>query len=103
MKLREHPMMIRTNGYRSWPPLWTTADQDRDKKPIGEVGTLEDAVMRNLIDNKIFMFMQYQGSRYMGFVAFDDSTFCRQIYGLLKSKAGLSIKEIGDIDLSYTL
>jgi hypothetical protein len=47
--------------------------------------------------------MQYRGSRYMGFVAFDDSTFCRQIYNLLKSKAGLSIKEIGDIDLPYTL
>jgi hypothetical protein len=60
-------------------------------------------MMSNLIDNKIFMSMQYQGSRYMGFVAFDDSNFCRQIYDLLKSKAGLSIKESGDIDLSYTI
>jgi len=95
--------MIRKSGYLSWPPVWTMTHPHWDDKPIGEVGTLEDAVMRNLIDNKVFMFMQYQGSRYMGFVAFDDSTFCRQIYGLLKSKAGLSIKEIGDIDLSYTL
>jgi hypothetical protein len=103
VQLRDHPLMIRKSGYLSWPPVWTTTHPDWDDKSTGEVGTLEDVMMSNLSDNKIFMFMQYQGSRYMGFLAFDDSTFCRQIYDLLKSKAGLSIKEIGDIDLSYTL
>jgi len=48
--------MIRKSGHLSWPPAWTTTRYDRDDKPIGEVGTLEDVVMTDLIDNKLFMF-----------------------------------------------
>jgi hypothetical protein len=59
--------------------------------------------MSNLIDNKVFMFMQCDGLRYMGFMSFDDARLCSDIYFLLKSKLGLSIKEIGDLDLSDTL
>ena len=57
----------------------------------------------DLIKDKVFMFMQYDGLRYMGFMCFDDARFCSDIYILLKSKLGLSIKEIGDLDLSDTL
>ena len=103
MNLRDHPLMIRKSGYANWPPVWTTTDPDRDDKPIGEVGTLEDVLMSDIVDNKIFMFMEFQGFRYVGFMGFDDATFCRQICPLLKSKVGLSIKEIGDLDLSFTL
>jgi hypothetical protein len=39
----------------------------------------------------------------MGFMSFDDRPFCYEIYCLLKSNVGYSIKEIGDIDLSHTL
>jgi hypothetical protein len=95
--------MTRKTGYPTWPPVWTTTQQDRNDKPIGEVGTLEDVFMSHLIDNKVFMFMQFQGFRYIGFIGFDDLMFCRDMYTLLKSKMGLSIKEIGDINLSYTL
>jgi hypothetical protein len=59
--------------------------------------------MSDLVDNKVFMFMEFQGFRYVGFLGFDDATFSRQIHPLLKSKVGLSIKEIGDFDLSFTL
>jgi hypothetical protein len=31
---------------------------DRDDKPIDEVGILEDVMISDLIDNKVFMFMQ---------------------------------------------
>ena len=60
-------------------------------------------MVHELLDNKIFIFITFESSRYMGFLSFDDERFCSQIYTLLKSKAGLSIKEIGDLDLSYTL
>jgi hypothetical protein len=30
----------------------------RDGQPIGEVGVLEDVMMSDLIDNKVFMFIQ---------------------------------------------
>jgi hypothetical protein len=101
--LRDHPFMIRKSGYPSWPPKWTTTHHDKDDKPIGEVGVLEDVIMSDLIDNKVFMFIQHGGLRYMGFMAFDDPMFCSEIDRLLKSHVGLSIKEIGDLDLSHTL
>jgi hypothetical protein len=95
--------MIRKSGYPSWPPKWTTTHLDKDDKPIGEVGSLEDVMMSDLIDNKVFMFMQYQGLRYMGFMGFDDPIFCSQICTLLKANIGRSLKEIGDLDLSFSL
>jgi hypothetical protein len=102
VQLRDHPLMSRKGALITWPPLWSATHPDRDDKPIGEVGVLEDVVM-SLMDNKVFIFMQHEGFRYMGFLTFDDSPFCHEIYRLLKSNLGKSIKEIGDIDLSYTL
>ena len=95
--------MTRRSGFKTWPPVWTTTHHDKDDKPIGEVGSLEDVMMSDLIDNKVFMFIEYQGLRYMGFMGFDDPPFCHEIYRLLKHNLGRSIKKIGDLDLSYTL
>ena len=103
MELRDHPLMIRKTGHLSWPPVWIPTGENSDDKPVGEVGTLEDITMSELVDTKIFLFIQYRGLRYMGFITFDDPMFCRAIYALLQSKLGLSIKEIGDLDVSYTL
>jgi hypothetical protein len=100
-KVRNHPLM-RASCFPTWPPKWTTTHREKDDKPVGEVGILEDVVTSNLINNKIFMFMQCEGLRYMGFLSFDDVSFCSQIYTLLKANIGRSIKEIGDLDLSYT-
>ena len=60
-------------------------------------------MVHELLDNKIFLFMMFEGSRYMGFLSFDDERFCSKIYIVLKSNIGRSIKNIGNIDLSYTL
>jgi hypothetical protein len=70
---------------------------------MGEIGNFEDVFVHELLDNKIFLFIQFQSSRYMGFMSFDDKRFCSEIFTILKSMVGHSIKEIGDIDLSYTL
>ena len=103
MQLRDHPLMTRKSGHPNWPPVWTPMNRDRDDKPLGEVGSLEDVMMSHRINDKVFMFMQHEGLRYMGFMSFDDPPFCAEIYRLLKSNVGLSIKEIGDLDLSYML
>jgi hypothetical protein len=92
--------MTRESGSKTWPPRWTATRHDQTDKPTGELGSLEDVMMSNLIDNKVFMFMQCEGLRYMGFLSFDDARVCSDIYSLLKSKLGFSIKEIGDLDLS---
>lgn len=102
MKLRDHPLMTRDSGFANWPPIWTHKRPD-ENRPHGEIGTLEQAFMSDLITNKVFLMIQYQGNRYMGSMAFDDQRFCYEIYTLLKSKVGLSIKEIGDLDPSSTL
>jgi hypothetical protein len=56
-----------------------------------------------MIDRKLYIFIDYQGRRYMGLMAFDHPKFCYAIYSLLKSTIGLSIKDIGDLDVSFTL
>jgi hypothetical protein len=55
------------------------------------------------LNNKIFLFIHYDGSRYMGLMQFDDRRFCSQIFTILQANVGRSIKDIGDLDLSHTL
>ncbi len=102
MQLRDHPLMVRKSGFKNWPPLWTTTHHDRNDNPTGEIGTLQQVLTSELLDNKIFLFIQFQGSRYMGSMRFDDLAFCSQVHTLLKTNIGLSIKEIGDLDFRQT-
>jgi hypothetical protein len=103
MTLRDHPLMTRKSGYVTWPPRWTTTHHDQNYNPVGEVGFLEEAIMNQWFDNRVYMFITYQGFRYMGALQFDDPAFCYQIFTLLKSHVGRSMKEIGDLDLANTL
>ena len=50
-------------------------------------------------DDILFIGIDYQGRRYMGAMLLDSSALCRQIYLLLQSHIGLSIEEIGALDL----
>jgi hypothetical protein len=59
--------------------------------------------MNELMTTKIFLFIDYNGSRYMGMMVFDDPKFCSHIFALLQRNVGRSIKDIGDLDLSHTL
>ena len=95
--------MTRKSGMQAWPPRWTTMRRHERHRPVGEIGTLEQALMHELFDNKIFLFIEHGGFRYMGFMQFDDRAFCAQIYNLLKANLGRSIEEIGELDLSHTL
>jgi hypothetical protein len=48
--------------------------------------------------------MQYNGNGYMGCcLLFDDVTFCRQVYALLKDFRHYPISHIGDLDVSQPL
>ena len=94
--------MIRKSGIASWPPVWTTTRLNSDT-PTGEIGFLERAMMHELFDKIIFLFVEHQGQRYMGSMQFDDPQFCYQIYAVLLAKVGLSIQEIGDLDVSHLL
>ena len=84
--------------FYNWPPIWTNR-QDPTDKPQGEIGNLEDVWMTEAADDILFIVIEYQGRRYMGAIGFDSPPLCLQISFLLQSSIGLSIKEIGDIDL----
>ena len=87
------------NGtFYNWPPIWTTSRDPRDKLR-GEIGTLQHVLMNEHDDEVLFIVIEYQGRRYMGAMGFDSSAFCRQIYTVLQPHIGLSIKEIGDMDV----
>jgi hypothetical protein len=103
MELRDHPLMTRKSGVKAWPPTWTTRQPNNKQKPRGEIGTLEQALMTEWFNNKIFVFVQYQDFRYMGLIQFDNPEFCYEIFSLLKTQLGRSIKDIGALDLSHTL
>ena len=95
--------MTRKSGFPNWPPMWTTTHRARGDKPSGEIGILEKPLRPEMFTNRLFLLIQHEGLRYMGSMAFDDPAFCYELYHLLKSHVGQSIKEIGDIDLSFTL
>ena len=95
--------MTRKSGAKAWPPTWTTTRPRKNDKPRGEIGTLEQVLMTAWFNNKIFVFVQYQGFRYMGLMQFDDPKFCDEMFALLRNNLGRSIKDIGGLDLSHTL
>jgi hypothetical protein len=100
LKLRDHPLMTRKSGFCNWPPIWMTG-LDNNDTPKGEIGTLQQVLTNDLLN--VYIFIDYQGCRYLGVMTFDDEKFCSEIYSVLKNYIGYSLKEIGDLDLSYTL
>jgi hypothetical protein len=88
-------------GFHSWPPPWVASKDNKFLK--GEVGILTDTKMDDRIPNKCFLGIEYEGKRYVGCLAFDDVSFCRQIYLLLQKHSGETTSQVGDLDLSHTL
>ena len=103
VQLRDHPQM-NFAGYANWPPIWVSgAGSKTYKKNLGEVGTLIGVILNEAAADKIFLRMEIKTEQYMGCLAFNDHVFCRQLYIFLQGHIGELIKEVGDLDLSYTL
>ena len=103
VQLRDHPQM-NFAGYANWPPIWVSgAGSKTYKKNLGEIGTLIGVILNNAAPDKLFLRMEIKTGRYVGCLAFNDHVFCRHLYIFLQDHIGKSIKEIGDLDLSYTL
>jgi hypothetical protein len=98
--LRDHPLMSYRH-VRNWPPVWTQARKETNKTLRGEVGILRYVQRPTL--NKCYLVIDYYGEYFVGTLIFDDFAFSAQVGELLQKQVGRSIKEIGDIDLSYTL
>ena len=46
--------------------------------------------------------MEHEGRTYTGALLFDDAVVCEQVFDLLETCIGRSIKEIGGLDVSDT-
>ena len=91
-------------GVPNWPPVWTNGKQPSGVKKIeGEIGILKFVMAHDRMPNRLFMFIEHEGERYTGCLLFNDRSFCRQIETILETEIGASIREIGDLDLTYTL
>ena len=49
------------------------------------------------------MYVDYEGSSYIGCLLVDDQTFCRQMINVFQAHYHSPIIEIGSLDLSYLL
>jgi hypothetical protein len=90
------------HGVRNWPPIWTTPRRE-SKLPKGEVGTLEDVITHELFEHRLYLIMELDDRLYMGSITFDNKAFCETIHAFLQQHLGRLVKEIGDLDVSFTL
>jgi hypothetical protein len=83
MLLRDHPLM-QYHGLRNWPPGWTWTDGPENNHPRGEIGILRQVVPSQILPaERCLLYIEYEGSEYIGCLLFDDSRFCNQIIKLL--------------------
>lgn len=103
LPLRDHPLMS-YHGIQNWPPQWTWVGGQPDKHPRGEIGVLQSVLISHAQPPPgCFLYIEHEGSSYMGCLLFDDPNFCREVVPLLERHCNRAIAEIGGIDISYTL
>jgi hypothetical protein len=103
MLLRDHPLMSRYR-VRNWPPVWTWVDGQENKFPRGEVGVLKWVGLSGIQPpDRCYLYIEHEGSTYLGCLLFDDPAFCCYVAKLLDSYRNHPIAEVGNLDLSHTL
>lgn len=103
MLLRDHPL-FRYHGVPSWPPVWTWTGGLENSRPNGEVGILKKVEFSNVLPaDRFFVYIDHEGSFYIGCLLFNDSNFCGQIATLLQNHYNRPIAEIGSLDVSHLL
>lgn len=102
MQLRTHPLM-RYGRFPNWSPVWVSLYAEGKGLPVGEVGVLTEVNKSQLHAARLVLVMEYEEDLYGAAITFWGVAFCNKIFEVLKSSVGLSIEEIGNIDLSHTL
>ena len=102
MKLRHHPLLS-YRGIPSWPPVWVPTKSAYETTTLqGEIGILTHT-LSNALSGKCYLQIVYDNAAYMGCLLCADVAFCSQIAAALEDNRGCTIKEIGDLDLSFTM
>ena len=101
MLLRDHPL-ISGYGNPSWPPNWMLINGQGSTRLRGEIGVLKGIRANDVPSTRrCFLYMQYEGSFYLGCLLFNDTIFCRQMVELLLANRERPIAEIGSLDITY--
>ena len=103
MRFRDLSVLKRRSGMLLWPPQWASAYRPKQHWPHGEIGTLEDVWMHELLERCVFLHIKHNGFRYAGSMDFDERASCMMVYKFLKSVVGHSTVEIGDSDVAHLL
>jgi hypothetical protein len=102
VKLRDHPLM-NYGGTANWPPEWVHTRIMPTRRLTDEVGVPTNTAWYPDNPTRLFLTMNTNNEPYMTALVFTDIAFCRQLRNILQQHIGSTIKEIGDLDLSFTL
>jgi hypothetical protein len=90
-------------GVANWPPVWTWVD-GVNKFAKGEVGILRWVALSGIQPpDRCYLYIDHDGSTYLGCLLFDDYAFCLYLAKLLERYCNRPISDIGSLDLSHTL
>jgi hypothetical protein len=98
MELRDHRLMS-YRGVPNWPPVWVRRKNAEQQTLYGEIGILKRVITTGTDCRKSFLFVEHEGTPYIGCLIFSDPRFCRPIVKLLRRHCSYSIKYISAIDL----
>jgi hypothetical protein len=101
VKIRDHPLIRHPSG-TNWPPVWTQRRIDGVKAMTGEDGVLI-YVHAATDSDKCFLVIEIENENYTGTLLFGDPKFGHHVADLLRQHIGSSIKQIGDLDVSFIL
>jgi hypothetical protein len=102
IQLRNHPLVKTYCGRSNWPPVWISVDRKPITEIVGEIGTLRLAHYRIGYPTRCHLVIEHQNETFVGTLLFDDGAFCWTLTKFLRNHIGLSIEEIGALDLSVT-
>jgi hypothetical protein len=102
MQLRSHPLMT-YRGSPNWPPAWIQVQETKIKSLSGEVGILKHVMRYDRVPNGFVLATEHARERYLGFLIFDEVSFCMLIYDVLEARIGSSIKDLGSLDVTHIL
>jgi hypothetical protein len=95
--------MALRNRVRGWPPVWAHITPDVQKHEMGEIGALSGAYVLEDAPRRLYLLMQLDQLPYVGTMVFSDAGLCNQFHRFLQEHIGQPIREIGDLDFSYTV
>jgi hypothetical protein len=75
---------------------------DSGNRPRGEVGVLKE-VRTYGAEGEAYLIIEHDGVQYAGCLLLDDKTFSEQLAGLLRTCCGMTVRDIGSLDLPATL